>query len=97
MTPTLGQEHTTHLRIGSFAKLIAASAKCFLIDLHVSNIEASRGNRRIDAQYEGDEATAELAARVRVLPVSLVIEEEAAWERLLAERTAAARSSRLSA
>src|SRR5437660_10133856 len=39
MTPTLGQEHTTHLRIGSFAKLIAAAAKCLLIDLHISNIE----------------------------------------------------------
>src|SRR5436189_4276921 len=38
MTPTLGQEHTTHLRIGSFAKLIAASAKCFLIDLYISHI-----------------------------------------------------------
>src|SRR5438094_8642430 len=49
------------------------------------------------ARLQGDEAMVELAARVRVLPVSLVIEEEAAWERLLAERTAAARSSRLSA
>jgi hypothetical protein len=34
---------------------------------------------------------AELAARVRVLPVNLVIEQEAAWGRLLAERMAAAR------
>jgi hypothetical protein len=39
MTPTLGQEHTTHLWIGSFAKLIAAATKCFLIDLHISHIE----------------------------------------------------------
>lgn len=39
MCPTLGQEHTTHLRIGSLAKLITAAAKCLLIDLHISNIE----------------------------------------------------------
>jgi len=43
------------------------------------------------ARLQGDEAMAELAARVRVLPVNLVIEEEAAWGTLLAERMAAAR------
>jgi len=43
------------------------------------------------ARLQGDEAMAELAARVCVLPVSLVIEEEAAWGKLLAERLAAAR------
>jgi tetraacyldisaccharide 4'-kinase len=49
------------------------------------------------ARLQGEEAMAELAACVRVLPVSLVIEEEAALGRLLAERMAAARSSRVSA
>ena len=39
MTPTLGQEHTTHLRIGSFAKLIATATKGLLIDLYVGDIE----------------------------------------------------------
>jgi tetraacyldisaccharide 4'-kinase len=43
------------------------------------------------ARLQGEPAMAELAARVRVLPVNLVIEEEAAWGRLLAERMAAAR------
>jgi len=45
------------------------------------------------ARLQGDAAMEELAARVRVLPVSLVIEEEAAWGKLLAERIAAARVS----
>jgi hypothetical protein len=39
----------------------------------------------------------ELATHVRVLPVNLAIEEEAAWGNLLTERMAAVRSSRLSA
>jgi len=43
------------------------------------------------ARLQGDEAMVELAARVRVLPVSLVIEQETAWGTLLAERTVAAR------
>jgi len=45
------------------------------------------------ARLQGDDAMMELAARVRALPVSLVVEEEAAWGRLLAERLAAARAS----
>src|SRR5262245_31698310 len=49
------------------------------------------------ARLQGDAAMAELAARVRVVPVSLMIEEEAAWGKLLAEQMVAARSSRLSA
>jgi tetraacyldisaccharide 4'-kinase len=43
------------------------------------------------ARLQGDAAMLELAARAHVLPVSLEIEEEAAWGKLLAERTAAAR------
>jgi tetraacyldisaccharide 4'-kinase len=43
------------------------------------------------ARLQGDAEMVELAARARVLPVSLVIEEEAAWGRFLAERIAAAR------
>jgi tetraacyldisaccharide 4'-kinase len=49
------------------------------------------------ARLQGDDAMTELAARVHALPVSLVIEEEAAWGRLLAERIAAARSNEVSA
>ena len=49
------------------------------------------------ARLQGEKAMAELAACVRVLPVDLAIEEEVAWRDLLAERMAAARSSRLSA
>jgi tetraacyldisaccharide 4'-kinase len=49
------------------------------------------------ARLQGDAAMVELATRVRVLPVNLAIEEEAAWGNLLTERMAAARSSRLSA
>jgi tetraacyldisaccharide 4'-kinase len=45
------------------------------------------------ARLQGDDAMTELAARVQALPVSLVIEEEAAWGRLLAERIAAAKSA----
>jgi tetraacyldisaccharide 4'-kinase len=43
------------------------------------------------ARLQGDAAMAELAARVRVLPVNLVIEEAAVWGELLARRIAAAR------
>ena len=45
------------------------------------------------ARLQGDAAMMELAARVHVLPVNLVVEEEAAWGRLLTERLAAARLS----
>jgi hypothetical protein len=38
---------------------------------------------------------AELAARVRVLPVGLVLEQEAAWRKLLVDRIAAGRVARL--
>ena len=46
-----------------------------------------------NARLQGDAAMVELAARVRVLPVSLILEEEAAWGKLLAGRIAAARVS----
>jgi len=39
MAPTLGQQHTAHLRIGSFAKLIAAATKGLLIDFYIGDIE----------------------------------------------------------
>jgi len=45
------------------------------------------------ARLQGDEATAELAARVRVLPVRLVLDAEPALGRILFERIAAVRSA----
>ena len=47
------------------------------------------------ARLQGEEAMAELAARVRVLPVGLVLEQEAAWRKLLVDRIAAGRVARL--
>jgi tetraacyldisaccharide 4'-kinase len=49
------------------------------------------------ARLQGEEALAELAARVRVLPVGLVLEQEVAFGKLLVDRIAAARATRLSA
>jgi tetraacyldisaccharide 4'-kinase len=47
------------------------------------------------ARLQGEEAMTELAARVRVLPVGLVLEQEAAWRKLLVDRIAAGRVARL--
>ena len=47
------------------------------------------------ARLQGEEAMAELAARVRVLPVALVLEQEAVWRKLLVDRIAAGRVVRL--
>ena len=47
------------------------------------------------ARLQGEEAMAELAARVRVLPVALVLEQEAVWRKLLVDRIAAGRVARL--
>jgi tetraacyldisaccharide 4'-kinase len=49
------------------------------------------------ARLQGDEAMAELAARVCALPVALVLAQEAALGKLLLDRIAAARAARLSA
>jgi tetraacyldisaccharide 4'-kinase len=49
------------------------------------------------ARLQGDEAMAELAARVCALPVALVLTQEAALGKLLLDRIAAARAARLSA
>ena len=49
------------------------------------------------ARLRGEEATAELAARVRVLPVGLVFEQEVAFVKLLVDRIAAVRVGRLRA
>jgi len=49
------------------------------------------------ARLQGEEAMAELAARARALPVRLVFEQEAAFGKLLAERVAAVRATRLRA
>jgi tetraacyldisaccharide 4'-kinase len=49
------------------------------------------------ARLQGDEAMAELAVRVCVLPVGLVFEQEAALGKLLADRIAAVRATRFSA
>jgi tetraacyldisaccharide 4'-kinase len=49
------------------------------------------------ARLQGEEAMAELAARIRVLPVGLVLEQEAALGKLLVDRIAAVRARRLSA
>jgi tetraacyldisaccharide 4'-kinase len=48
------------------------------------------------ARLQGEEATAELAARVCALPVGLVLEQEAAFGKLLLDRIAAVRATRLS-
>jgi tetraacyldisaccharide 4'-kinase len=49
------------------------------------------------ARLQGEEAMVELAARVRVLPVGLVLAQEAALEKLLVDRIAAVRAGHLSA
>jgi tetraacyldisaccharide 4'-kinase len=49
------------------------------------------------ARLQGDEAMAELAARVCALPVALVLAQEAALGKLLLDRIAAVRAARLSA
>jgi tetraacyldisaccharide 4'-kinase len=49
------------------------------------------------ARLQGEEATAELAARVRALPVGLMFEQEAAFGKLLADRVATVRTTRLGA
>jgi tetraacyldisaccharide 4'-kinase len=49
------------------------------------------------ARLQGEAALAELAARVCVLPVGLVLEQEAALGKLLIDRLAAAKATRLSA
>jgi tetraacyldisaccharide 4'-kinase len=49
------------------------------------------------ARLQGEEATAELAARVCALPVGLVFEQEVAFGKLLADRIAAVRAMRLRA
>jgi tetraacyldisaccharide 4'-kinase len=49
------------------------------------------------ARLQGEEATAELAARVCALPVGLVFEQEAAFAKLLVDRIAAIRATRLRA
>ena len=49
------------------------------------------------ARLQGEEAMAELAARVCVLPVGLVFEQEAALGKLLVDRIAAVRAARLRA
>jgi tetraacyldisaccharide 4'-kinase len=49
------------------------------------------------ARLQGDEAMAELAARVCALPVALVLAQEAALGKLLLDRIADARAARLSA
>jgi tetraacyldisaccharide 4'-kinase len=49
------------------------------------------------ARLQGDEAMAELAARVCALPVALVLAQEAALGKLLLARIAAVRAARLSA
>jgi tetraacyldisaccharide 4'-kinase len=49
------------------------------------------------ARLQGEEALAELAGRVRALPVGLVFVQEAVLETLLIERIAAVRAARLSA
>ena len=49
------------------------------------------------ARLRGEEATAELAARVRVLPVGLVFEQEVGFGKLLVDRIAAVRAMRLGA
>jgi tetraacyldisaccharide 4'-kinase len=46
------------------------------------------------ARLQGEEAMAELAARVRVLPVGLVLEKEAELGKLLLDRIAAGRTAR---
>jgi tetraacyldisaccharide 4'-kinase len=45
------------------------------------------------ARLQGDAALADLAARARALPVTLVLDEEVEFRKLLLERTAAARIS----
>ena len=49
------------------------------------------------ARLQGEGALAELAGRMRALPVELVFAQEAALERLLIDRIAAVRAARLSA
>jgi tetraacyldisaccharide 4'-kinase len=49
------------------------------------------------ARLQGEEAMAELAVRVRVLPVGLVFEQEAALGKLLVDRIAAVRGARVNA
>jgi tetraacyldisaccharide 4'-kinase len=49
------------------------------------------------ARLQGEQALAELDARVCVLPVGLVLEQEAAFGKLLVDRIAAVRATRLSA
>jgi len=67
-----------------------ARALCIQADAEALVLVTTEKDR---ARLQGDEATAELAGRVRVLPVRLALDEEATFGKLLFDRIAAVRSA----